>query len=319
MDAVRQSEVSTDHAGRKGKEKEKAHEDICVICLETISERAIAVPCNHCNFDFICLLSWLQDHPQCPLCKAPLTAVEYDWRAPHDYKTFLVPSLCPPANTQNQTSVDTPRLRCRHRGGRGSRGRRPRSEALRPTASEAISRRRYIYRRQLYSLHVGSNAYSRFRDFTPSTFAKSSELQSRARMWIRRELQVFDFLSDSATNLQGSNVISAKKKVENLEFLLSYIVSVLGTVDVKSSSGAAQRLLTDFLGQDNAGLFLHELSHWLRSPYTQLENWDRNVQYAEKLPEYQGEQGAQTYDSRNVPWGGSQSCSPSSSRSWNPH
>ena len=42
--------------------------DLCVICLETVSERAIAFPCRHHNFDFLCLASWLQERPTCPLC-----------------------------------------------------------------------------------------------------------------------------------------------------------------------------------------------------------------------------------------------------------
>lgn len=41
--------------------------DLCVICLETISERAVALPCHHHNFDFLCFASWLQERPICPL------------------------------------------------------------------------------------------------------------------------------------------------------------------------------------------------------------------------------------------------------------
>ena len=42
--------------------------DLCVICLEIVSERAVAFPCRHHNFDFLCLASWLQERPTCPLC-----------------------------------------------------------------------------------------------------------------------------------------------------------------------------------------------------------------------------------------------------------
>lgn len=42
--------------------------DPCVICLESISERAIASPCKHESFDFLCLVSWLQERSTCPLC-----------------------------------------------------------------------------------------------------------------------------------------------------------------------------------------------------------------------------------------------------------
>lgn len=46
--------------------------DACVICLERISEQAIALPCTHANFDFLCLASWLQQRPTCPLCTPQL-------------------------------------------------------------------------------------------------------------------------------------------------------------------------------------------------------------------------------------------------------
>lgn len=42
----------------------------CVICLEVISEAAVALPCKHDNFDFLCLASWLQHRRVCPLCKS---------------------------------------------------------------------------------------------------------------------------------------------------------------------------------------------------------------------------------------------------------
>lgn len=43
--------------------------DPCVICLDSISERAVAIPCRHDNFDFLCLISWFEECPTCPLCK----------------------------------------------------------------------------------------------------------------------------------------------------------------------------------------------------------------------------------------------------------
>ena len=52
--------------------------EACTICLESITERAVAVPCNHLTFDFLCLVSWLQERATCPLCKATVTEVQYD-------------------------------------------------------------------------------------------------------------------------------------------------------------------------------------------------------------------------------------------------
>ena len=96
---------------------------------------------------------------------------------------------------------------------------------------------------------------------------------SRARKWIRRELQVFEHLNPEE---DGSTVT---KKANNSEFLLEYIVAILKTVNVKGSGGQAEDMLSDFLGRDNTRLFLHELRAWLRSPYSSLEDWDRHVQY----------------------------------------
>jgi regulator of sirC expression with transglutaminase-like and TPR domain len=69
------------------------------------------------------------------------------------------------------------------------------------------------------------------------------------------------------------------QQTNNAEFLLEYIIAILKTVDVKGSAGQAEELLTEFLGREDARLFLHELRAWLRSPYTVLEDWDRAVQY----------------------------------------
>ena len=141
---------------------------------------------------------------------------------------------------------------------------------------------------------------------------------SRARKWIRRELQVFDFLSvdfgpsrpdltsssvahpqpsgtrtTTPTTTTGESVPHAptttaqsqpddtlyRKRASNAEFLLEYVLAILKTVDIKGSQGQAEEMLSDFLGRENARLFLHELRAWLRSPYTDLESWDRHVQY----------------------------------------
>lgn len=140
----------------------------------------------------------------------------------------------------------------------------------------SLRQRRHIYQNHLYSLYVGSNRISRFRDFNPQTFAASEELQSRARMFIRRELRVFEFLNADLDQSRGS---AAGRRARNAEFLLEYIVAILKTVDIKGSEGQAEEMLQEFIGRENARLFLHELGAWLRSPYASVENWDRAVQY----------------------------------------
>ncbi|KAF2641270.1 hypothetical protein P280DRAFT_542441 [Massarina eburnea CBS 473.64] len=246
--------------------------DSCVICLHAVTERAIAAPCNHYTFDFICLVSWLQERSTCPLCKArkvEVSAVQYDFCSPTDYKTYAV-------RRTHRHSIHAPY-------GLPRRPRRFGRVCEQPIVDVSILRRRHVYRHKLYSYHVGSNPVSGYQDIYPHMVADSSDLQSKARMWIRRELRVFSFLytdpSDS-TPTQGGATTSS-----NAEFLLSYVVAILKKVDLKASNGHAENLLQEHLGRDNARLFLHELKAWMRSPYSKLRDWDGEVQYREELPE----------------------------------
>ncbi|KAF2011683.1 hypothetical protein BU24DRAFT_322426, partial [Aaosphaeria arxii CBS 175.79] len=254
------------------------HDD-CVICLSNITERAQTRPCNHTAFDFICLVSWLQERSNCPLCKAEVTTVEYDRKSDKDFKIFHVKRThsskpAPPAaasSRSNNTSRPPPPRRPR-----------PPRPYTRPSPSLALLRRRHVYRENLYSAYVGANRISAHSNWTPESFSSSPDLQSRARMFIRRELRVFSFLYNDA---DGSTA-NAPTTSSNAEWLLSYIVSILKTVDIKASDGHAEDLLSEFIGRESARLFLHELNAWLRSPYTKLEDWDSHVQYQERLPDY---------------------------------
>ena len=153
----------------------------------------------------------------------------------------------------------------------------------------SLERRKFVYRHRLYSLHVGSNRLSQYREVTPSLFAADAALQSRARTWIRRELRVFSFLNAEpaggvvVTELERDSARSASK-IRNTEFLLAYIVAILKTVDMRGEGGQAEEMLQEFLGRENTRLFLHEICAWLRSPFARLEDWDRMVQYRAKLP-----------------------------------
>ncbi|TVY43982.1 putative RING finger protein [Lachnellula occidentalis] len=252
-------------------ENDHVEENCCVICLERITELAIAQPCMHESFDFLCLISWLQERATCPLCKAEVKTVQYEFGEEQKFKTYNVQATKvgqpPPSNTSRH--ILDPRSRRPYRLRRPYETPRPL-----PTPDGAILRRRHIYRNQLYSLHVGSNRLSRFRDLTPQLFNRDEELVSRARKWIRRELQVFEFLSPDGPS-------SLDRRANNAEFLLEYIVAILKTVDIQGSGGQAEDMLQDFLGRENTRLFLHEMRAWLRSPYTSLEDWDRKVQYNE--------------------------------------
>ncbi|KAF7198159.1 putative RING finger protein C16G5.03 [Pseudocercospora fuligena] len=230
-------------------------QESCTICLEIITERAVATPCNHLSFDFLCLVSWLQEQSTCPLCKAEVKEVQYDWRSPYDYKTYHVP----PKELKKASTAQGP-----------SRRRIPfrrRAQPHIPPPSDDLERRSKVYRDQSYSLRVGANRISQYRDFTVQDFATSAELQSRAKTFLRRELQVFTFLDNNP-------------RAGNRGFLMEYIVAVLKSNELRGADGKAEELLADFLGRDNTRLLLHELEAWLRSPYTRLEDWDKHVQYA---------------------------------------
>lgn len=303
--------------------------DCCVICLDEVSDPSTARPCGHANFDFVCLVSWLEVHPTCPLCKAVIREVQYGGGSTSDEsgsvthpKVYLVPrrddgpkggaeagdarSAAAGLSTGDHLRSSGSSQRTfehyflgRHRLDR-RRGNSRRDEptattrrATPPTPGEAILRRRHIYRNQLYSLHVGSNRVSQYRDLTPELFASDPNLVSRARQWIRRELRVFEFLSSSPTTTPSSTAVTTtaateertrRRRANNAEFLLEYTIAILKTVDMQGSAGQAEEMLSEFLGRDSARLFLHELRSWLRSPYGSLEAWDRHVQYPEPRP-----------------------------------
>ncbi|OJD37946.1 ring finger domain-containing protein [Diplodia corticola] len=268
---------------QKGKAKDVAPES-CVICLDAISERAITVPCNHCSFDFLCLASWLQQRSTCPLCKADVSQVQYDWRSPEDFKTYNVQSTAPAASAAR--SHARPFVPRRNR-------RRPPRRSPSPSPDIALIRRRHVYRNELFSMHVGTNRISRYANFTPHMVAASPDLQSRARAFIRRELRVFSFLYPEAAD----DSETASRRVGNAEFLLEYMLAILKKMDIKGPTGQAEDMLQEFIGRNHARLFLHELGAWLRSPYTRLEDWDRHVQYREPLPTCIED----TEDRRNTP------------------
>ncbi|KAI9370144.1 hypothetical protein BJX61DRAFT_107941 [Aspergillus egyptiacus] len=262
--------------------QEEDTSDPCVICLEPITEPAITVSCNHANFDFLCLVSWLEQRRNCPLCKSDVSAVKYDLEHPDGPKTYPLPAILPTQTNATSAAYVPPYARPFHRPPR--RPRRPRSPPP-PSPNDPIRRRQEVYRNRRYSLRVGSNRLSQYREFTPEMFNRDEQLVSRARRWIRRELRVFEFLnpdavSESQVGRPGLQRLETRRG-NNAEFLLEYIIAILRTVDIKGSAGQAEELLRDFLGRDNASLFLHELQAWLRSPYMSLEDWDRNVQYEE--------------------------------------
>lgn len=249
----------------------------CVICLDTVSDVCELLPCGHDSFDYVCILNWLYDTPLCPLCKRDVTKVQ---RGPPERRETTIiepkPQPSPTRTYSHQPSFPRPRARA---------ARTPRFTAHNDAAERVQTLRRDVYLHGRFSKHVGSNRLSLYRELTPTFFCRDEHLVSRARMWIRRELQVFSFLTAEEPPTTATSAASrpdesqARRKANNVEFLLEYIVAILKTVDIMGSAGQAEDMLSEFLGRDNTRVFLHELRSWLRSPFTKLEDWDRAVQY----------------------------------------
>lgn len=249
----------------------------CVICLEANHDPLLALPCKHNQFHFSCLGTWLFVKSTCPLCKVEVTAVCYTENIQGKLcsKSVSVPleiGARPPPDHQISRSqlVEHRRRRYRQHG----RYRRYSNEAD-SAESAALRFRKYVYQHGLYSMHVGTNRHSSYRTITPAKIRASPTLIRKARIFIRRELKVFEFLNSSSVQDQRRT----DRRSTNAEFLLEYVIEVIKVIDVKGSAGQAEELISEFLGQENARLFLHELGSWLRSPFDRLRGWDEAVQY----------------------------------------
>ncbi|KAI1305044.1 hypothetical protein F5Y03DRAFT_162808 [Xylaria venustula] len=253
-------------------------EPCCVICLDSITEACEAKPCRHRNFDYLCLLNWLERLSKCPLCKSNVHEVvhDFDCDGPGTSRVYPVPQVTGDASRNEQPHAQSQRQI--ERPNRRPQGRFRRQPVIQ---DEAIIRRQHIYRNRLYSLHMGSNARSRYRDITPALFESEPELVSRARAWLRRELHVFEFLRTPSSPRSSQDVLT-RRRASNAEFLLEYIIAILKTVDIQGSQGAAEDMLSEFLGRENTILLLHELRSFLRSPWS-IEAWDRKVQYPSSM------------------------------------
>ncbi|KAI0475074.1 hypothetical protein GGR56DRAFT_496274 [Xylariaceae sp. FL0804] len=256
-------------------------EPSCVICLDSITEACEARPCGHRHFDYPCLLAWLARQSTCPLCKTSVHEVGSAFEAAdggdQPCRIHRVPQ------TRLDSSAElflSPGLSDQER--RADRLPTRRRRALAPGAQQlAIWRRRDIYRHNLYALHVGSNPLSQYKEIYPRRFELEPELVSRARAWLRRELQVFEFLQVPPCP-QRSEGTMRRRRANPAEYLLEYIIAILKTVDIQDSQGHAETLLRDSLGRENARHLLHELKSFLRSPWS-IEEWDRRVRYQSSI------------------------------------
>ena len=66
----------------------------CVICLDDVVEQCEALPCRHNDFDYLCLITWLENCPTCPLCKSDVSEVRYGLgQDGKEGKIYKVPKL----------------------------------------------------------------------------------------------------------------------------------------------------------------------------------------------------------------------------------
>lgn len=257
----------------------------CVICLGDLAEQCEAQPCGHNNFDYLCLVTWLQVGTTCPLCKSEVCEIRYDLSEDGKQgKVYKLPGRSGGPSKSNSEAREGSSRSASLLYERRSSSYSGRLAGAQPNDDESIRRRRFVYRHNLYSLHVGSNrrqpAESRYRELSPQLFMTDPKLVSRARMWLRRELRVFEFLNaDGDSPHDHDPVRRCRRRPSKAEFLLEYIVAILKTVDFQGSTGQAEDMIQEFLGRENTQLFLHELKAWLRSPCGSLGAWDRVVQY----------------------------------------
>ncbi|KUJ11568.1 uncharacterized protein LY89DRAFT_722692 [Mollisia scopiformis] len=198
--------------------------------LGDLVEQCEAQPCRHNNFDYLCLITWLQEQATCQLCKSDVHEVRYELG--EDGRQGKVYKLT--GRSGPETSSDRAEERL--------------SRSV--YEDETIQRQRFVYRLDLYSLHVGPNrrqpAASRYRELSPQLFMTDPELVSRARMWPRRELRVFKILYADGDSLDDHDPIR-RRRAGNAEFLLKYTVAILKTMDFflipKSQSSVEQLYL----------------------------------------------------------------------------
>uniref|UniRef100_L2G904 RING-type E3 ubiquitin transferase n=1 Tax=Colletotrichum fructicola (strain Nara gc5) TaxID=1213859 RepID=L2G904_COLFN len=214
-------------------ERGASADDCCVICLDQITEGCEAQPCHHRNFDYLCLVTWLEQQAACPLCKTEIKEVRYDFS--DDQKQWKTFKPAPPKRQEtplwpSKRGDTTPKY---DPGDRDRRMPTPRIE--------------HLFLLRMRRLRA---------DETCIMFASDSELVSRARTFLRRELQVFEFLSpDNDARTPEADPVR-RRRANNAEFLLEYIVAILKTVDMQGSMGQAEELIQEFLGQLGFGVHI---------------------------------------------------------------
>ncbi|KAF1913498.1 hypothetical protein BDU57DRAFT_409715, partial [Ampelomyces quisqualis] len=254
----------------------------CTICIDELMDQCEAQPCRHNKFDFLCLVTWLQQRATCPLCNSRVYEVRYNLTEDEEkIKVYQVPEpskKCVEPNEQIYEGLERSATLSLLQDSDLSNLRR----AYLLHGENAVERRRFVYRHNLYSLHIGSNehqcAASAHRELSPLLFRTTPQHISRAKVWLRRELRVFTFLN-TATGLPHSRATVHRRRPGDAQYVLQNVIAILQNMDIQDSTGQAENIIQEFIGRKSAQLFLHELKAWLRSPHETLHAWDANVQY----------------------------------------
>ncbi|KAF3934327.1 hypothetical protein ABW19_dt0209230 [Dactylella cylindrospora] len=237
--------------------KNTRNPEACCICLSPIdsANRAVATPCLHACFDFSCLVTWLEgSQSTCPVCKQTVENVKYNFDPNGTgFQKYRVKS----STSSKSQSTRNPHRRVESRRFNPYSTSKPADDVL---------RRRFVYKNHLRSLHIGVNRKSRFANYTPKSVRTDPELLSKAKAFIRRELEVFDWTE------------------KNREWLVEYIVAIIKTVNLRGAEGKAEDLLEEFLGREFAGVFVHELNAFLKSPFLRVRDYDNWAQYQVEIP-----------------------------------
>lgn len=263
-------EIISYHYSEETTSSQNSTVEHCTVCLSGIIERAVAYPCNHLSFDFICLVQWLQTSATCPLCKTEVKEVQYDFRSIDDFKRYKVPSALSPVTLRPDPEVRSS----------VEPSRQAQEEPVEQDSDPRVRYRRCIYELRRYSLHTGSNPRSGYRDFSVQEFANSSDLQSRARTFLRREVRALrGLIYTNETALSRIKPLRPRARQATDDYLTEYIVAVLRSHEPRGFDGGAEELVACFMSITNARILLHELLSWLRSPFVRLKDWDDRVQY----------------------------------------
>ncbi|KAK9383154.1 uncharacterized protein V2V93DRAFT_378217 [Kockiozyma suomiensis] len=246
----------------------------CAICLCGIDLTKLArtIPCRH-EWDLPCILQWLEVSldKSCPLCKTKVEKIEFEHSGDTSESVFISADEFQGDLLQTSPGRESP-----SRGPSHSRRRRHRSSGYSFDNQLVLMRRQYVYRNGLRACHIGTNKFTGFSIMSPSQFRVSSNNQSRARAFIRRELSVFPFLLSDYPD-----AVSASLKISVETDSCRRVCYMLQLIDIQSVRGSklAREILSDYLGPANASIFCHELCAFLRSPCRTLAEYDRIVQY----------------------------------------